>query len=450
MKCCQTIRRIRLAMIMVLGVTIGCTAQEVNTAKLDSFFNALALHGKMMGGVAVLKSGKVVYRRSLGYSNVGPQQKLAANDTTCYRIGSATKMFTAAMIFQLIDEGKLSLTTPLSTYFPDIPQAGKIPVSLLLNHRSGLYDFVNDYGGRKWLTKPHTAEDIRKVIANGKRHSAPDVVFRYSNSAYFLLAKIMEQITGQSYAANLQQRICIPLGLKHTYAARDNTHRDKAAIPYAFSGGSWNEVVDMWFPNVIGAGDVESTPAELAAFCHGLLSGRLIRPESLQWMTRIGDPPFGMGLMQLPFLQHAGYGHGGDTYGSHTFVAHFPGDSLTVATCIHGETYTRYGINTGFLSICFNEAFSIPDFDRTQIDNEPLAGYTGIYSPEGAGRKMFILLKRKRLYAHLEGRPASRLVAVGPGEFCFKPMAFCIKFKPGKDKILVNFGFGTLLYKKAM
>lgn len=422
-------------------------SQTLNAARLDSFFSVLARNNKMMGSVAVKKGGSVVYRRSVGYSKYDAQ-KLKANDTTCYRIGSVTKMFTATMIFQLIEAGKLSLSTPLSDYFPGIPNASEITVALLLNHRSGLYDFVNDNQGMKWLAMPHTTDDIMQAVAKPNRDAKPNTKFSYSNSAYFLLAKIIEEVTRQSYDANLQSSICAVLGLRHTYSSRDNSYRENAAIPYSFSGAQWAEVTDMWFPNVTGVGDIESTPIELATFCQALLNGQLINTAGLKSMTTMTDPPFGMGIMHQPFFDHVAYGHGGDTYGSHAYLAYFPADSLAVAICINGESYSRYGIYADVLSICFNEDYERLDFEKHQPDTKSLGSYVGVYVANNAPLRVTITLKKGKLYAKTESRPSSELIMVTADEFCFKQTGFFVWFRPAKGDMVLTHSAGTLLLKR--
>jgi D-alanyl-D-alanine carboxypeptidase len=91
-----------------------------------------------MGSLTISKNGKVLYSRAIGYSSISENEKKPSTNLTKYRVGSISKMFTATMILQLIEEGKISLTATLEAYFPTLPNADKITISNLLNHRSGL------------------------------------------------------------------------------------------------------------------------------------------------------------------------------------------------------------------------------------------------------------------------------------------------------------------------
>jgi D-alanyl-D-alanine carboxypeptidase len=104
-----------------------------------------------MGSISLFQNEAEIYTKTIGFSNVENQTK--PNKRTKYRIGSITKTFTAVIIMQLIDEGKLSLETRLDNFFPDIPNASNITIESLLRHRSGLYDVTNQENFASWMDK---------------------------------------------------------------------------------------------------------------------------------------------------------------------------------------------------------------------------------------------------------------------------------------------------------
>ena len=200
-------RKNALILLIAMVFSGGISAQEINTAKLDSFFNALNSNNKGMGSFAISQGNKIVYQKSLGYSLIDTVNKVAATPNTLYRIGSITKTFTATLIFQLIDEKKLTLNTKLAKYFPQIPHAGQITVANLLSHKSGLADYVNDAKDQSWITNPHTKAEILDTITKGKIHFEPGTDQLYCNSGYWLLGNIIEKITGKPYGKVLTERI---------------------------------------------------------------------------------------------------------------------------------------------------------------------------------------------------------------------------------------------------
>ena len=120
----------RLAFLIIIIITSNLVSfgQFVNVPKLDSLLNLLASKDLAMGSLTIAKNGIVQYQKAIGCSYIDREKKLNADINTKYRIGSATKMFTAVMIFQLIEEGKLRLDQKLNTYFPTLPNADKITI----------------------------------------------------------------------------------------------------------------------------------------------------------------------------------------------------------------------------------------------------------------------------------------------------------------------------------
>src|SRR3954463_7460984 len=103
-------------------------AQTLDKAKLDQLFDRLLEKNKGMGSLVLAKDGAILYSRSFGYRQIDGNEKKPLTAETKYRIGSITKTFTAVMIFQLVEEGKLKLTDTLDKFFPQIPNAAKITI----------------------------------------------------------------------------------------------------------------------------------------------------------------------------------------------------------------------------------------------------------------------------------------------------------------------------------
>jgi CubicO group peptidase (beta-lactamase class C family) len=339
-------------------------SQDLNTNKLNAFFDSLELNQQVMGNFAVAKNGKIVYSRSIGYSVITGDDKVKLDSAAKFRIGSVTKTFTATMIMQLIDEGKLSLNTTLATYFPQIPNSGKITIEMLLKHRSGLYDYVNGSPDREWIKKPQSKDNILQEIVKGTPGFSPDKKVAYNNSGFYLLASIIEKITGHTYNENLQERICSKLQMNNTYSPVDNELKINEANGYKLEDGKWVQVADNYFPNIVGVGDILSTTSDLIVFINALLDSKLTSKKSLNLMGGFGCKNcVGMGLMKFPFYKRTGSGHRGDTFGTHTIVAKFPDETITIAGCINGTVLKPNDINIGILSICFDEPYEIPTFN---------------------------------------------------------------------------------------
>src|SRR5436190_10371425 len=107
-----------ISLAVAFEISVSLFGQSLNKIKLDSLFDVLSGANKAMGSVAISKKGKIAYRRSIGYSSYGEGQNILSSEKTKYRIGSVTKIFTATLIFQLIEEKKIRLSTTIDKFFP--------------------------------------------------------------------------------------------------------------------------------------------------------------------------------------------------------------------------------------------------------------------------------------------------------------------------------------------
>lgn len=242
-------------------------AQELNTTKLDSYFDALEENNKFMGSVAVSRGGELIYKRTVGYSDV--ESSVKANENTKYRIGSISKTFTTVLVFKAIEEGKLELDQTIKSFFPKVKHADKITIENLLNHRSGIHSFTNDESYLEWSTEARSRKEMIKIIVDGGSDFAPDTKAEYSNSNFVLLTYILEDIYGRSYSALVKEYVADPLQLKQTYVGEElDTSKGESKSYWYKRGWELASVTDMTVP--VGAGAIVSTPADLVVFSDAL------------------------------------------------------------------------------------------------------------------------------------------------------------------------------------
>ena len=134
----------RASLFLLIGIccSLFSTAQTLDTVSLDSYFDTLAEDHRFMGTVLIQNDSTILYQKAVGYRDI--DENLINNIETVFRLGSISKMFTATMIFQLIEEGKLSLDTILAEYFPLLRNSETITIGQLLRHESGLFDYTSD------------------------------------------------------------------------------------------------------------------------------------------------------------------------------------------------------------------------------------------------------------------------------------------------------------------
>ncbi|WP_461044335.1 serine hydrolase domain-containing protein [Spirosoma harenae] len=380
-------------------------AQMLAKAKLDQFFDRLAEKNKAMGSLVIAKDGKILYSRSIGYAQINGAEKKPLTAASRYRIGSITKTFTATMILQLIDEGKLKLTDKLDQFIPQIPNASKITIAQILGHRSGIPNIKREQNAQGAAnTIPMTKDEHLALIVKATPDFEPDTKSLYSNSGYFVLGLILEKVTGKSYEESLKQRITAKIGLKDTYTATGNIDvtKNESLTYFALPGGDWKQVPETHPSILFGAGAIVSTPADLTTFIKALFDGKLISQESLTMMKTERDGE-GFGMVTFPFAGKTFYGHtgGADNYGA--WVSYLPEEKLAIAYTTNAKVYPVKDILGGVVDIYYHKPFQIPTFESMAISQDILDKYVGTYSFSGAPAKFTITRDGATLYARPPG-----------------------------------------------
>jgi D-alanyl-D-alanine carboxypeptidase len=409
------------------------SAQSFDTAKLDKYLAALDENEKAMFSLAVVEDGKPVYENSIGYADLATKKE--ANKHTQYRIGSITKVFTSVMIFQLIEEGKLSLDTTLAGFYPNIRNADKITISMLLSHRSGIHNFTNKPEFSQYMTSPKSKGEMIEIIEALESDFKPGSQTRYSNSGYLLLGFIIEDITKATYAHQLKQRITMPLNLTRTiYGGAIDVKRNQANSYKPISSG-WApaSLSDMSIPH--GAVAIVSTPTEVATFLSALFSDKLVSAESLSKMKEINQG-LGRGLFQFPFYDKKAYGHNGTIDGFNSVVAYFADDNVAFGLTANGLNYSLNDINIAVLSIYYGLDYKIPDFSASPVEltKEDLAKYEGVFASKELPLKITLKVKSGSLTAQATGQKAFNLTPYSELEFRFSLAGIVLMFESGGNE----------------
>ncbi|HMM10961.1 MAG TPA: serine hydrolase [Bacteroidales bacterium] len=394
---------------------------------IDSLFRLLEQHNKFMGAAAMIENGEIIFHQAYGYADEAA--KVKADAGTVYRIGSVTKTFTAVMVLQLVDEGKLRLNDKLEKYFPGLEGGQQITIEHLLRHRSGLYSLTSDSAYLNYYTQPQTRQEMFGRMMKHGLQFAPGEKMDYSNTNYILLGWLVEDLSGKTYAELLQQKIAKPLGLTHTFAMQ--AERGFAATSYQWEGDRWKPepFTHMSVPG--GAGHMYSTAEELLRFYHALFSGKLISAAALKQMTTLTDM-FGMGLFAMPFYEHQGLGHTGGIDGFRTVAIYFPDEKVGVSVCSNALNYNQNEILIGMLSRYFGKPWQMPVIEHIDVDESLLDGYAGTYTAEGFPLKLTIRHRNGKLFGQGTGQPEFPLEARSGDTFVFENAGISITFKDGK------------------
>lgn len=284
---------------------------------VESFFQPLIRSG-FSGGILIAKQGTILYEHYTGLSNHLRRDSIDAE--TPLQIASTTKTLTAGAILQLVQNNKLSLSDSLEQFFPGFPYPG-ITIKMLLNHRSGLPNYLYYLEGGLWDKKKFlTNADVLNTLIQLKPPKAfnPDTRFQYCNTNYVLLALIVEKLSGLSYPEYMKQNIFEPLGMSHSFVyqpADTSVH----TLSYNAGGGIWAQ---DYTDGPYGDKNIYSTPRDLLKWDQALYSNKFIAKALLDAAftpysnERPGQHNYGLGFRMLllengkKVIYHNGRWHG--------------------------------------------------------------------------------------------------------------------------------------------
>ena len=433
-----------LALLIKLTTQVGY-AQNVDTQKLDTYFNTLEANHKFMGSVAILKDGKIIYDKQVGYTDIDSKQKPDKN--TKYRIGSISKVFTATLIFKAIEEEKITLDETIESYFPEIQNADRITISNLLNHRSGIHSFTdNKEEFLSYHIKPKTEKEMLEIIAEGGSDFKPDEKAAYSNSNYVLLSYILEKLYRKPYGKILEDGIIKPLNLKNTFFGNKINPDNNEAYAYHFEK-KWKRTNETDPSIDMGAGGIVSTPSDLIRFAEALFNNKILLPESIAKMKTIQDK-FGMGLFKTEYYDKVSYGHNGEIDGFISMLRYFPYDNIAFAITSNGANYSLNLIEAAVVNSLFNKHFDVPDFRSYKPKSKELNQYVGVYSSDTFPLKLTLTKSGNQLHLQAPGNSKMNLQATAKGEFKYEPAGIAIVFDNEKNQMQIIQGGKTNILDK--
>lgn len=296
--------------------------------------------------VLVLKDGVTILNRGYGLANV--ELHVPMQPGQVFHAASVGKQFTAAAILTLAEAGKLKLTDPLRTFFPDAPATWNgITVAHLLQHTSGIPNLFADASFRQQAFDAHTPAQLLAAATAKLLMAPPGSAFAYASVNYTLLAMIIEQRSGQTYQDYVARRFLAPLGMTHTHFITDDTLIDGMATPYE----EGPRLAVRWHSTLgFGAGSYASNNADLARWTLALQSGKVLQPSSLQAMdtaltlTDGKRVPYGYGIRPHTLAGQPYLESNGDVQGFHAEVVYLPASNVFVSILSNGEGVLPYGL----------------------------------------------------------------------------------------------------------
>ncbi len=255
-----------------------------------------------------------------------------------WNVGSVTKTFVAVVVLQLAEEGRIDLDAGIEQYLPNLPGADRITPRQLLQHTSGLNEYIDDPVVRADTKRVWTPDEQIAVAEAAGRLGEPGEAYHYANTNYIVLGEIVEDVTGRTWGDEVEARIAEPLGLTHTRAA---TAAD-LPIGYVSADGSFVDATSTSDPSIGGAaGALLSTNGDLLTFLTALNDGRLLSDSMRQQMQTFvpGDDysqfgithSYGLGIERYTTDSVTVIGHMGTGESQSAFIGYDPATGNEVA-----------------------------------------------------------------------------------------------------------------------
>jgi len=365
---------------------IDTSAKEKYEDQIRESYQAILGKTGFSGSIIVAKNGEILFEDYQGYYDIKSKTPITA--TTPFHIASTSKTFTAMAILKLWEEGKIDLEKPVYTYLTGFPYPN-ITVRMLLNHRSGLNNYVyfmvdkevreiKVKGKRgKWTTKQQTIK-LPVIVKQGfiNNHDMLDFMikykpkvifsanksFSYSNTNFALLALIIEKLTGKDYPTYIKDVIFKPLGMKNSYVFSEKNVGHYQPSYYAND----NPYVLEKFDCIYGDKNIYTTVRELLLWDKALYQGSFIKQSTLQmaFEPNSNDKPsihnYGLGWRMIIKPDQKLIYHNGWWHGNNAVFTRFINDTATII--VLGNKFNRNIYKAKNIAASF-----LTGFDSTSI-----------------------------------------------------------------------------------
>lgn len=316
------------------------------------------------GVVLIAKGKQVLFHNSYGWA--GPDMDRKNSQDRKFMIASVSKAFAAAAILQLEEAGRLSTSDYISAHLPGYPAwaADNITIHQLLTHTSGIPDYIND---RPLWFKLHqisgwtpSKDELIASFQDRPLNFHPGERFKYSNSGYVLLAKIVENVSGMDYGEYLYQNILDPLQMYST-GAGDFDMVGNRAVAFNQIGGKLRPISNFKSEWIYGMGELYSTAGDLHKWLNSFSDTLILSEASKQKMLTAEANNYGYGWHVHDFMGHRLMSHGGYLPGWNSYVYYYPQDSISIIVVSNSERANPMEMCSGISRLFFLNEFNAPE-----------------------------------------------------------------------------------------
>ena len=352
--------------------------------EIDKYVELYTKLWAFSGSIAATKNGKIIFNKAYGYANI--EHKVKNTIETKYRIWSITKQFTAAAILILEERGLLKVEDSLKNYFPNWSELNnQITIHHLLTHTSGIFNYSNmEKSHQTFQRVQHEKSDLIKMFISKSLDFEPGTQWNYSNTGYYILGMLIEELSGQKYSQFLSGNIFLPLGMLNTGVDDDKKIVENKASGYYLNG---NDLIHCNYINMnlmLSSGGMYSTVEDLLIWDKALNNDKLLSRKSIE-------------KMNTQYKNNYGYGVGIHMNGDKR-VVHHSGACEGFLSEIHRYVDNDFAVvvlsNYGFTAvnklckdiaaITFGDKYNMPTKPPVfPISVDLLDKYLGIYEDDG-------------------------------------------------------------------
>ena len=452
-RCVNLSALIAIPLLLMISPLEGRQAQKGASREVDSSPVAARIDRVLRETVAELEPGMAVIVKHrgrtvlrAGYGMADLELGVKVDPGMVFRIGSVTKQVTALAVMMLVENGRLSLEDPVNRYVPQLPERfSGVRIKHLLSHTSGIPDYMQtaefdtliqvEY--HDIVNEELDLARLLKIIAESELELEPGEACSYSNSNYFLLARVLEEVSGVSFFEFIQSEICGPAGMVNTYYTANAMFVPGRVPVYVEYEG---EVIksphgSMGSTLGFGCGGLWSTVDDMAAYNTALDSGLLVSHGTLARMSA----PF---VLNDGSHSRHGFGwqtgrikgreivfHGGDYAGYSALIMRVPSEDIFIAMLTNdGRTYA-FNLEMPakkIAALLFNDPF--PEWRAIPLPPEDLERFVGTYRINESSVREF-LVEDGRTYTSRDGRPKLEVFPASDTTFFYTVCLHYLEFE---------------------
>ena len=325
-----------LLLFLVLAIPRPAEAQT-KVVLMDTLLTRYSAFDQFNGAALAAQGDEILFAKGYGEANM--EWNIPNTVDTRFRIGSVTKQFTAALILQLAEEGRLDLEAPITAYISNYPaeSGNKVTIHHLLTHTSGIPSYTSLPDFFESISRdPYEPLAFLDVFSELPLEFEPGTSWNYSNSGYFLLGAIIEIVTGRSYEDVLRARILDPFGLTNTGYDHYDEILEHRASGYLQTGGEYFNAPYLDNSIPYAAGMMYSTVGDLLKWTRALHHSNVFeKPETLEKMTTpyASDYGYGLGIQEAMIGERSvlTIRHSGGIHGFSAQLWYMPDEDYTIA-----------------------------------------------------------------------------------------------------------------------